>query len=101
MSTPWWMPQIHITSETVKATPKMLKANWSLKAAQDLKALWRDHKKWIEKVSKPDYVFTEADIPYFEDLGYPGITVEELQSGAIPPEITENRIAPEKDSEAG
>lgn len=77
-----------IKSQLIVAKPRMLKANWSV----------RDHKTWIEKISKPGYIFTEDDLPYLEDLGYPGITIEELQSGSIPPEISEARIPTQKKS---
>ena len=67
-------------------------------AAMDLTYGIGIYDAWIEKVSKPGYAFTEDDISMLENLGYPGITVEELQGSTVPPEITEAGISTEEDS---
>ncbi len=76
----------------------MLNVKWSMEAAMDLSLGVGFYDAWIEKVAKPGYQFDESDIEMLERLGYPGITVEELQGSAVPPEITEGGISTEEDS---
>jgi hypothetical protein len=89
---------LNIQVTEVKAIPRKLKYSWSMDAAMDLKYGVGFYDKWIEKIASPGYQFDESDIKMLEGLGYPGITVEEFQSGAIPPEVSESRISPEEDS---
>ena len=81
--------------------PRNMRAEWSQEARADLLAMWSKYDMWIEKISNPDYKFHKFDLTIFEKLGYPSITIEELQSGSIPPEIAEGRISTKEDSQTG
>lgn len=89
---------LNIQVTTVVAKSRKLKCSWSVEAAMDLMYGVDFYKEWIEKVSKPGYEFDESDLNMLERLGYPGITVEELQGSTVPPEITEDRIPPVENS---
>ena len=95
------LPEVNLNIQVteVVAKPRMLKCTWTMSAAMDLTYGMGIYDAWIEKVSKPGYTFTEKDISMLEGLGYPGITVEELQGSTVPPEITEDRISTEEDSQ--
>ena len=88
--------KLNIQITEVKAVPRKLKYAWSMEAAMDLLGI--DYDGWIEKVAKPGYQFDKDDIEMLERLGYPGITVEELQGSTVPPEITEGGISTEENS---
>lgn len=90
---------LNITIREVKIEPRKLKNNWSPGAVADFDALFNEnYKAWAARISNPDYKFHQLDVEILSKLGYPGITVEELQSGAIPPEISEDGITPEQNS---
>ena len=87
---------LNITMQEIRAEPRRLKNNWDPEAVADFNALFNeDYKAWASRVADPNYKFQEIDVAILEKLGYPGITIEELQSGAIPPEISEDGITPE------